>query len=1479
VPKGNAIAAAALAAAGRSGNGANGALSPLVASYSQDYSVNRPYSPLPRPANVFLEGTFGPMQPITAMPINTPREDTQRPDPRRFQAEVGYNLPSGVPGNEGYKLTSFATLRSLADTYSVARSCVDKRKHEILGLDWDIVPTDEAEQALMGDESARADWEKRRAVVKEFFAHPDSDRAKYPTFGSWLSALLEDRFVIDAVAVHLVPPRKKNAGPFGSDLASLDLLDGSTIKPLLDINASTPRLSAVSYQQYLWGVPRVDMLTVLTEDEQDELGEPIADFRSDQLVYMRETPRDMSPYGFSCIEKALLPISIGLARQQYQQAYFSDGSIPGMFLTPGPDISTPQQIRQLQDALNAAVDLGMKHRILVLPPGSKADPMKPVPLADQFDEWIISQVAMPFGLTPIDLGVTPRVSAVQTPSESRELSQINQDKGSQTRIEPVCADLKSVVFDHVIQQVFKQKDMQWSWGLTDRGKNRQLLIDQGVELVKVGGKTLDELRIDLGDTPYGLPESSVPLIYTATGAMPLQAAAPEQALPGAQQAALPAGQQAPQQQLTDDDLTTPAHEAARALPQTTGSAPKTAPAGVQSADAQKQAAELEILDRYLRKGRNLARFRPEALPAEAVEAAARMLPQGIPAAVKAARDTADAKRRQDRRDRHLEAAAATVAVRLGQLVRDHKHASLSLPHLVDGGVAVMADGYRQAMTAGSQDASGDYEDTPALDDSDVESGARDAAEEQRGYLTGLLQDVVGGLSAAMIGARLALYASTLYKAYNASYGDTVMTAHPTYEIIWELGDARDHCRNCVNRAGKSFTVESLPGWPGDGPFGGSICLGGPNCKCSCRFVQGSQTVSVGTNTQLDWSGQYYDQQNREITAARRQAAAERADFVASLPEGPAIRAATRDDLRRQVADLANQRIRQSGGYPGVSVEPQDIPASIIARMLPPGLEGAAGLSEPQINVAQAVEEMFAVKALDGPAVDANVVYDQLAANYRLEGIGWVRDMTWTGPQQIPLDRIDWDHLDAWSAAHDDTRVADFEHRIQAGGHVNPIVTVQVPGDPLLKVIDGHHRALGYKRLGRPAVAYVGHADTDRVTDVWWRTHLYQVHQGGVALNKRAKISKASVNYRAAADPARSCGACVMFHEGGTCDLVAGQIDADATCDRFEPRRGASKGTGPSEDPTRVAFLLMRAPNASGKPRFLLQKRDDDAPNGGTWGLPGGKTHVGESPWDAAVREAAEELGDLPAVKPAAVWSRAEDDRVVWTFLVDLPRMFTPDGGDVETAGYGWFKRKDVADLLLQPAFRKTWEAFDFDNDRLGGKEPDVVKAARGYELNPRSGMISLDLPDGLIDPIPGGVNDFHVTICYLGGDVDDDAFAIACARAERAAASASGPLTGVVSGRGTFEPSDSSDDKTVVWAGVTLPGAQQIRAALEDLSASEHVDWKPHVTRAYIDAGDDLPDPLPAIPATFTHLSVHRGDDEIVRFPLGGDLAGTERRG
>jgi 2'-5' RNA ligase len=150
----------------------------------------------------------------------------------------------------------------------------------------------------------------------------------------------------------------------------------------------------------------------------------------------------------------------------------------------------------------------------------------------------------------------------------------------------------------------------------------------------------------------------------------------------------------------------------------------------------------------------------------------------------------------------------------------------------------------------------------------------------------------------------------------------------------------------------------------------------------------------------------------------------------------------------------------------------------------------------------------------------------------------------------------------------------------------------------------------------------------------------------------------------------------------------------------------------------------------------------------------------------------------------------------------------------------------------------------------------------------RSGWIGLNLPDGTIKAVPDGVTDHHVTIVFLGKDVDDDAFAAACERAKQAAASMPGPLPAVVGDIGTFPPSGSSDGKRPVFAKAKIRGGHALRSQLEDLSASEHPDWKPHVTLAYVGKDDPLPNPVPATPVRFTHLSVHRGND-VRRFALG----------
>lgn len=939
------------------------ALSPLVQSYN-DWNFNRPYgNALPRPADQFTTGAFGPLTPIMPVGIDQPQE-SGRPDPRRSQYPVGWNLPVGQPGSEGIKLTTFANLRALADMFSVARDCVDFCIQEIVGLPWEIVPTTEASEAMADDDDARSDWEKRAAEVKEFFEHPDSDRAKYPTFSAWLTALLEDMFVLDAVAVHMRPSKIKGKGLLGSDLAKLDLLDGTTIRPLLDLSGATPTVPNVAYQQYVWGVPRVDMMSIITDADIDALAEPVDEFRSDQLLYLRYHPRNWTPYGFGPIEKSLLPISIGLARQQYQWDFYQDGSIPGQFVVPGPDISTPQQIRQLQDALNAlAGDIGAKHRIVVLPPGSKTEAQKPPPLADQFDEWITAQVTMGFGMTPMDLGVTPRVSAIQSPAEGKQMSQMNNDKGSENRREPRLTFLKTVLFDYVIQKIARQEDMEWSWGLTKKGESRDDQVQLVIQEIGVGLKSIDEGRVALGDKPWGLPETSVPLWNTATGPVPLQAVSMDSdpaiaAAPGAP--ALPPGQSTPagQQQAdqpTDDELTTPSHEASQDAEDTNTSADKAVK------------VELEILGRYLRKGRPLEDFHSTVLTVEDLVAAGDALPKGVPAAVSAAASAILRRATRTRREDSLAAVMRQVATSLGQLVRGFRSGNVATLGFVDTGVDVLLEGYRRAVAAGSAHAHDDHPNTPQLL---LAGDAEIRAEKQRGFLMRLLTAILGTQDTDKLANRLKLYSDSLRPAYNEAYGKTVESAHPDYEIVWVLGDT-EHCELCLGRADQSFTFETLPGWPGDGGFGGPLCEGGQLCGCHLEYRVAGKTVAEFHNIQRDQAKDYYAEQLARITQAREEAAERRQEFVDSLPDETPVgggastrgRAQTRDDLRRELADLANARIRAEGGYPGVSVEPYDIPAKIIAQLLPP--EERGGLKDlPQIDIDQAIELLFAHKGLD-----------------------------------------------------------------------------------------------------------------------------------------------------------------------------------------------------------------------------------------------------------------------------------------------------------------------------------------------------------------------------------------------------------------------------------------------------------------------------------------------------------------------------------
>ncbi|MDN4481768.1 NUDIX hydrolase [Demequina muriae] len=109
---------------------------------------------------------------------------------------------------------------------------------------------------------------------------------------------------------------------------------------------------------------------------------------------------------------------------------------------------------------------------------------------------------------------------------------------------------------------------------------------------------------------------------------------------------------------------------------------------------------------------------------------------------------------------------------------------------------------------------------------------------------------------------------------------------------------------------------------------------------------------------------------------------------------------------------------------------------------------------------------------------------------------------------------------------------------------------------------------------------------------------------------------------------------------------------------------------------------------------LLQHRAEWSHHGGTWGIPGGALHAGESPLDGALREAAEEAGvPRASVRPRCFWLV---DRDVWSYttvVVDVEDPFEPVPGDAESLELRWVAIEDVDDLVLHPAFAQAWPSL------------------------------------------------------------------------------------------------------------------------------------------------------------------------------------------
>ncbi len=112
-------------------------------------------------------------------------------------------------------------------------------------------------------------------------------------------------------------------------------------------------------------------------------------------------------------------------------------------------------------------------------------------------------------------------------------------------------------------------------------------------------------------------------------------------------------------------------------------------------------------------------------------------------------------------------------------------------------------------------------------------------------------------------------------------------------------------------------------------------------------------------------------------------------------------------------------------------------------------------------------------------------------------------------------------------------------------------------------------------------------------------------------------------------------------------------------------------------------------NAHG-PRVMLQKRSQWAHEGGTWSVAGGALDAGETPEAGALREATEEIGDIPEHRIAGeyVFAPADD----WSYTTIVVEVDEPFGysTNFETDAVGWFRPDEVDALACHAGFLAAW---------------------------------------------------------------------------------------------------------------------------------------------------------------------------------------------
>ena len=380
-------------------------------------------------------------------------------EPHMYQYLPGINLMY-IP-RAGYGALPFGALRALGAASKEIRLNIELIKRQVRGMEWEIVPNARFSKAspVMVNGTAYEKAVETQSVI-DFFEFPDGVN----DHDAWMNMLIEEMLVTDAVTLY---PN------MSSGQLVLELIDGTTIRPLVDFRGGLPKSPAPAYMQVLHGIPTTH-------------------YPADALIYRPLNTKVYTPYGESPIEWVLTAINTAIRLDAQKIGYFTDGNIPGAFGFL-PENWTPEQIQVWTEYFNALGqgDLNRANKIIWLPGGNgSSNPVYPFQQHDlthtEIDKYLMEVACWAFGNAPAEFGIVPGAGL-----GGKSFMAASGELQMRSMIWPITGYLHSL-FNLIINKYLKRPDLKFQWVGLDPVPD------------KLNMAQVDQIYIEMGayDLPY-----------------------------------------------------------------------------------------------------------------------------------------------------------------------------------------------------------------------------------------------------------------------------------------------------------------------------------------------------------------------------------------------------------------------------------------------------------------------------------------------------------------------------------------------------------------------------------------------------------------------------------------------------------------------------------------------------------------------------------------------------------------------------------------------------------------------------------------------------------------------------------------------------------------------------------------------------------------------------------------------------------------